>query len=47
VILRYYCAAPLVRRMLVGHPWLIQLMRALLRPVVWMAARLDRWRAGR
>lgn len=47
VILLYYCAAPLVCRMLVGHPWLIRLVRALLRPVVWMGARLDRWRAGR
>jgi hypothetical protein len=47
VILGYYRAAPVVCRMLVGHPWLTRLMRALLRPVVWMATKLDRWRAGR
>lgn len=47
VIFVYYRAAPAVCRMLTGHPWLIRAMRALLRPAVWMAARLDRWRAGR
>lgn len=47
VILRYYRAVLLVCRTHVRHPWLIRLMRALLRPVVSMVARLDRWRAGR
>ncbi len=47
VILGYYRAAPVVCRMLMGHPWLTRLMRALLRPVVWMATKLERWRAGR
>lgn len=47
VILVYYHAAPAVCRMLAGHPWLIRTMRALLRPAVWIAASLERWRAGR
>ncbi|MGB4064148.1 MAG: CFI-box-CTERM domain-containing protein [Azonexus sp.] len=46
VILACYRAAPVVCRMLVGHPWLIRLMHALLRPMVKIAARLYRRRAG-
>ena len=47
VILAYYRAAPVVCRMLTGHPWLIRVVRALFRPAVWVAIRLERWRAGR
>jgi len=47
VILAYYRAAPAVCRILAGHPWLIRVMRALLRPAIWMAAGLERWRGGR
>lgn len=41
-----YCRVTLDKcRML--HLWLIRAMRALLRPAVWVTARLERWRAGR
>ena len=46
MILTYYRAAPAVCRMFAAHPWLIRLTRALLRPVVKIAARLYRRRAG-
>ncbi len=48
-ILGYYRMAPGVCHLLEGHPHLVRATRALLRPVVWMAARAlaSRRRAGR
>lgn len=45
MILIHYRAAPAVCRMLAGHSWLVRPMRALLRLVVRIAARLYRGRA--
>ncbi len=46
LILMYYRTAPTVCRTLVRHPWLIGMMRALLRPVVLWVAGLEKWRRG-
>lgn len=48
-IFGYYRMAPGVCHLLEGHPHLARVTRALLRPVVWMAARVlsSRRRAGR
>lgn len=48
-IFGYYRMAPGVCRLLQGHLHLLRITRALLRPVVWMAARVlaSRGRAGR
>ena len=46
MILTCYRAAPAVCQMLAAYPWLIRLMRTLLRPVLRIVARLYRRRAG-
>lgn len=46
LILRYYRAVPAVCRALACHPWLMGTMRALLRPVIWGVAWLEKWRSG-
>ena len=47
LILAYYRTAPGVCRFLEWHPFLVRIMRVLLRPVVWIAAKTLANRGGR